>query len=72
MAKLEILEFPDTRLRTVAKPVREFDEAFGQFVDDMIETMYSASGIGLAATQVNVAKRVIVIESGSEGLFASS
>lgn len=62
MSKLEILEFPDTRLRTVAKPVEAFDSQLGQLVDDMIETMYAAVGIGLAATQVNVHKRLLVLD----------
>ena len=62
MAKLEILEFPDPRLRTVAKPVETVDDALRKLIDDMIETMYEASGIGLAASQVNVHKRVLVID----------
>ena len=62
MAKLEILEFPDPRLRTVAKPVERFDDALGTLVDDMVETMYEARGIGLAATQVNVHKRLLVLD----------
>ena len=62
MALLPILEFPDPRLRTVAKPVTEVDDAIRKLVDDMFETMYDAPGIGLAATQVNVHKRVIVID----------
>lgn len=62
MAKLEILEMPDSRLRTVAKPVETFDSELSQLVDDMIETMYDASGIGLAATQVNVHKRLLVLD----------
>lgn len=62
MAKLEILEFPDPRLRTVAKPVAEVDERIRQLVDDMFETMYAAPGVGLAATQVNVHERVVVID----------
>jgi peptide deformylase len=66
MAKLEILEFPDERLRTIAKPVETFDEKLGQFVDDMIETMYGAEGIGLAATQVNVHKRLLVLDVSEE------
>ena len=61
MAKLEILETPDPRLRTVAKPVQSFDEALSQLVDDMTETMYDAQGIGLAATQVNIHKRLLVL-----------
>lgn len=62
MAILTILEFPDTRLRTIAKPVAAVDERIRQLVDDMFETMYAAPGIGLAATQVNVHERVIVID----------
>jgi peptide deformylase len=62
MPKLNILEFPDDRLRTVAKPVEHFDEALGALVDDMIETMYTASGIGLAATQVDRHIRLLVLD----------
>lgn len=62
MAQLEILRFPDPRLRTRAKPVDSVDEAIQTLVDDMLETMYIAPGIGLAASQVNVHKRVIVID----------
>ncbi len=62
MAKLEILEFPDPRLRTRAQEVEVVDESMGQLIDDMFETMYDAPGIGLAATQVNVHKRLIVID----------
>jgi len=62
MATLQILEFPDSRLRTVAKPVTVFDDDLKQLVDDMFETMYEAEGIGLAATQVNVHKRLLVID----------
>ena len=62
MALLPILEFPDPRLRTVAKPVTEVDDNIRQLVDDMFATMYDAPGIGLAATQVNVHKRVVVID----------
>ena len=62
MAKLEILEFPDPRLRTVAKPVEKVDDELRKLIDDMIETMYDASGIGLAATQVNVHQRLIVMD----------
>jgi peptide deformylase len=62
MAKLEILEFPDSRLRTVAKPVERFDEELRQLVEDMVETMYDAQGIGLAATQVNVHRRLLVLD----------
>lgn len=62
MALLPILEFPDPRLRTVAKPVSEVDDRIRRLVDDMLETMYEAPGIGLAATQVDVHERVIVID----------
>jgi peptide deformylase len=62
MAKLEILEIPDPRLRTVAKPVESFDDKLGRLVDDMIETMYAAQGIGLAATQVNIHRRLLVLD----------
>ncbi|WP_347329818.1 peptide deformylase [Marinimicrobium locisalis] len=62
MAKLEILEFPDPRLRTVAKPVAEVNSRIRQLVDDMFETMYAAPGVGLAATQVNVHERIVVID----------
>ena len=66
MAKLEILHFPDDRLRKIAKPVSEVDDNIRQLVDDMFETMYEAPGIGLAATQVNVQKRVVVIDVSHE------
>ncbi|MEJ2419342.1 MAG: peptide deformylase [Exilibacterium sp.] len=66
MAKLEILEFPDPRLRTKAKPVAVVDDAIRRLVDDMFETMYDAPGIGLAASQVNVHKRVVVIDISEE------
>ncbi|UFH49393.1 peptide deformylase [Pseudomonas sp. KNUC1026] len=62
MAILNILEFPDPRLRTLAKPVAEVDDSLRQLIDDMFETMYDAPGIGLAATQVNVHKRVVVMD----------
>jgi len=62
MATLEILEFPDPRLRTIAKAVSEFGPALQQRVKDMIETMYAENGIGLAATQVNVHERVLVLD----------
>ena len=63
MAILSILEFPDPRLRTVATPVTQVDSRVQQLVDDMLETMYDAPGIGLAATQVDVHERVIVIDT---------
>jgi peptide deformylase len=62
MALLPILEFPDPRLRTRAAPVAQVDASIRKLIDDMFETMYAAPGIGLAATQVNVHKRVIVID----------
>ncbi|SRR5690606_22264080 len=62
MSKLQILEFPDPRLRKIAEPVKVVDDSIRQLVDDMFETMYAAPGIGLAATQVNVHKRVVVID----------
>jgi peptide deformylase len=62
MAKLEILTFPDERLRRRAEPIQQVDDGVRRLVDDMLETMYDAPGIGLAAVQVNVPKRVIVID----------
>ncbi|QFU74174.1 peptide deformylase [Halioglobus maricola] len=62
MAVLEILEFPDPRLRTVATPVSEVTDKHRTLIDDMLETMYDAPGIGLAATQVNVHERILVID----------
>ncbi len=62
MAVLSILEFPDPRLRTVAKPVSEVDDKLRQLADDLLETMYEASGIGLAATQVNIHRRILVMD----------
>lgn len=62
MAILDILEFPDPRLRTAAKPVKAVDDQIRTLIDDMFETMYEAPGIGLAATQVNVHQRVVVID----------
>jgi len=62
MAKLEILEFPDRRLRTVAKPVKQVDDALRTLIDDMLETMYAAPGIGLAASQVDVHRRLMVLD----------
>lgn len=62
MAVLDILRYPDPRLHTVAKPVAAIDDRIRRLVDDMAETMYAAPGIGLAATQVDVHERVIVID----------
>jgi peptide deformylase len=66
MAKLKILEFPDPRLRKKAKPVDNVDNALRQLIDDMFETMYDAPGIGLAATQVDVHRRLLVADVSSE------
>ncbi len=66
MAILEILVYPDTRLRTVAKPVETVDDSIRQLVKDMTDTMYEANGIGLAATQVNVHRQVIVMDLSEE------
>ncbi len=62
MTQLTILRYPDTRLHTIAKPVAAVDARLRQLAADMFETMYEASGIGLAATQVNVHERLIVID----------
>lgn len=62
MAKLEVLRFPDERLRTVAKPVAEVNDEIRNLVDDMFETMKAENGIGLAATQVDVHKRLVVMD----------
>ena len=62
MSLLPILRFPDPRLHKVAKPVARVDERIRKLVDDMLETMYAADGVGLAATQVDVHERVIVID----------
>lgn len=66
MALLNILKYPDDRLHTVAKPVAQIDERIRTLVQDMAETMYEARGIGLAATQVNVHERVVVIDLSEE------
>ncbi len=63
MAKLNILRFPDPRLHTVAKPVSVVDARIQQLVNDMLETMYDADGVGLAASQVDVHERVVVIDT---------
>ena len=62
MALLDILEFPDPRLRTQAKPVENVDDSIRTLIDDMFETMYAAPGIGLAATQINVHLQVVVMD----------
>ena len=66
MALLKILVFPDPRLRTLAEPVMDFDESLKKLSEDMLETMYEGSGIGLAATQVNIHKRIIVVDVSEE------
>jgi len=66
MAKLTILEFPDPRLRIKAKPVETVDDQLRQLIDDMFETMYEAPGIGLAATQVDVHRRLLVADVSQE------
>lgn len=66
MAILNILHFPDPRLRKKAEPINEVSDAIRQLADDMLETMYDAPGIGLAANQVDVQKRIIVIDISEE------
>jgi len=66
MSKLTILEYPDPRLRNKAQPVTVFDAALAALIDDMFETMYDAPGIGLAATQVNVHKQLLVLDVSEE------
>ena len=67
MAKLRILEFPDPRLRTKAAPVEVVDDEVRTLIDDMFETMYAAPGIGLAATQVDVHRRLLVADVSRDG-----
>ncbi len=66
MTKLRILEFPDPRLRKKATPVEVVDDALRRLVDDMFETMYEAPGVGLAATQVDVHKRLLIADISNE------
>ena len=66
MAILEVLRFPDERLRTIARDVVSFDSTVQQIIDDMFETMYAEEGIGLAATQVNIHQRIIVIDTSED------
>ena len=66
MPLLDILLYPDRRLRKQAKPVKEVTEDVRQLIDDMADTMYAAPGIGLAATQVNVHQRILVIDTSEE------
>jgi peptide deformylase len=66
MAQLKVLHFPDPKLRTQAKPVKQVDKTIRKLVADMFETMYAAPGIGLAATQINVHQQIIVIDLSKE------
>ena len=66
MPQLNILRYPDPRLHTVAKPVVEVDERLRRLADDMLETMYAADGVGLAATQVDVHVRLLVMDTSAE------
>ncbi len=66
MAILDILHYPDPRLRLVAEPVQKVDSSIHRLLDDMLETMYAAPGIGLAATQVNMQKRVLVVDTSAD------
>ena len=66
MAILEILEFPDQRLRTKAAPVDAIDDSISTIIDDMLETMYNAQGVGLAATQVDIHKQIIVMDTSED------
>jgi len=66
MARLPILRYPDPRLHTVARPVAAVDDRVRRLVDDMLETMYGADGVGLAATQVDVHERVIVMDTSEQ------
>ena len=66
MAILSILKYPDPRLHKIAKPVQEVDDRVRQIVKDMTETMYDAQGIGLAATQVDIHERIVVIDISEE------
>ena len=67
MALLDILEYPDPRLRTLAKPVAEVNDEVRKIVDDMLETMYHAQGVGLAATQVDIHQQIVVMDMSEEG-----
>ncbi|GGI17178.1 peptide deformylase [Oxalicibacterium faecigallinarum] len=67
MVRRKILRYPDPRLHTVARPVEVIDDALRSLITDMAETMYASQGIGLAATQINVHRRVIVIDTSDTG-----
>jgi peptide deformylase len=71
MAVLDILVYPHQTLRTVAEPVEEVNDEIRQLVDDMAETMYAAPGVGLAAPQVGVSKRIFVVDTAGEGESAN-
>ncbi len=66
MAQLNILRYPDPRLHTVAKPVAQVDATIRRLIDDMLETMYEADGVGLAATQVDQHVRLVVMDTSTE------
>ena len=66
MTILSILKFPDPRLHKIAQPVTEFDQALQNTVNDMFDTMYAAHGVGLAATQVDIHRRIVVIDTSEE------
>lgn len=66
MTKLEVLRFPDERLRTVAQAVPDVNDEIREIIKDMLETMYDENGIGLAATQVNIHQRIVVIDVSEE------
>lgn len=66
MTKLTVLRYPDPKLRTVAQPIEQVDDAVRQFIDDMFETMYDAEGVGLAATQVDYHKQLFIADCGGE------
>ena len=66
MALLNILKFPDPKQHKIAQPIEEIDDSIRQLAEDMLETMYAAPGIGLAATQVNVQKRLVVMDISEE------
>lgn len=72
MALLNILHYPDERLHTVAKPIDQVDDEVRALIDDMVETMYASKGVGLAATQVNVHRRLVVIDVSDERTGATA
>jgi peptide deformylase len=72
MALLNILHYPDQRLHTVAKPISKVDDEVRKLIDDMTETMYASKGVGLAATQVNIHRRLVVIDVSEEKTGATA